>query len=147
MNCISVSRNNELHKFSRFWLSMSNEGNTRFTFPGKTKESEVIMVIIYGLHNNINLMDWIGLAWLGLALIGLDWVGLGWVGLDWIGLNWIIAWEINHSNSCGGYYSKHWNYKAERRRKRAENVKHCFLCGKRTCMQYNNFLVQQLRYR
>ena len=61
---------------------MSNEGNTRFTFPGKTKESEVIMVIIYGLHNNINLMDWIGLAWLGF-----DWIGLGWVGLDWIGLN------------------------------------------------------------
>ena len=25
---------------------MSNEGNTRFTFPGKTKESEAIMVLV-----------------------------------------------------------------------------------------------------
>ena len=37
----------ELHMFSRFWLTcMSNEGNTRFTFPGKIKESEAIMVLV-----------------------------------------------------------------------------------------------------
>ena len=34
---------------------MSNEGNTRFTFPGKTKESKAIMVLLQLINKNCGI--------------------------------------------------------------------------------------------